>query len=1110
MSTQLRARSGGWGDGLALAAIGMLAAIFYFWTATSNAPLPRQPGPEPDYYNMLVRGMRSGHLHMDAVPDPALLALPADKRPGTAPYLLDASLHGGHYYLYFGVTPALTVFLPYALVTGRELPVEWAVAAQATLGCWLGLALLLVLRREFFPRASCTSMAVAALALALASAVPMALRKSEFYEAAVASGFLWGMALLFFTTLAILRVHGRALWLACASLSAGLAVGSRPNLLAGACALGGALAWLWWRGGRDEPIKQRVRWLVAAVLPAAICGVGLAGYNFARFGDPLEFGHRFQIGSVADNYVSTRYLLHNLTRYYFTPPAASWFFPFFSPGLEGARPTGYIGVEYINGEWWFFPWLVVLPLLGAVFWKRLRSAEPLLAVAGVLAFWFVANLVLVACVSARANRYMLDFHPALVLLAGLALLAWSGRGGAWRLVGAAGAAALIVSVFANVMASFQVHEFFRLKNPASYAAIERVANRWVWPLHRLTSPAIGPLEMSVIFPDAPAGRREPLLSTGAPMLTNTLTVATLGPGRARLMFDQEGEGGATGPDFGFTPGRAHEIRIWLGSLLPPTEHPWFDGVDAAKVQREKQNVVVQLDGRLIFSGGAVPHDASPGQVRIGARSVHYSDEQPRFSGRISRVRRFVEPPPLPGPTAPEEPLVYGLKVLLPRDRFGVAEPLLATGERGRGDVLLVEYSSPNTIRFGHDQIGGGIEWSDTVRVNYAEPQVLEFAFEPVGAVDPFAGPGGMTLRPVIRLDGREVLHAKNPHHAFAAAQVVAGCNAVRASSCRLYFGGTILDWEFMGDGVHRLAASPDGWAGTRAEFALPAQLAAPAEPLLAHRNRAGAIGMLAVRAAGAGEVQLGWIEPASSVWSEKIPAASAERVQLEANWRTIKTVRTVATDKVSAEEFLRGRVGFRWNGVDVFQPRLALFESPIVATVGWRSAFESRAGVVSRFTGPTGRAGDHSPPALVARRASESAPRTVRMVVRFPTDRAGVCEPLLTTGRTGAADSIYVRYGAAGRVSLGFDHWGTGGPESAPCEIDAARPHELELALGEGAWENGGAGVVRVRMDGRTVIEAPAKFHPALAGEIVFGENPVGLSTSVREFSGVLISLEGR
>lgn len=1094
------------GDWLVVTIVGLAAAWFYFWTATSNDPLPRMPGPQSDYYNLLVRSLRAGHLYMDATPDPALVAMVPDKRPGNAPYLLDASLYGQHYYLYFGITPALTFFLPYALFTGRELPCEWAVAAQATLGCWIGLALLIWAWPEFFPRAGRLSFVVAALTWAFATAVPVTLRKAEVYEAACTAGFLWSVAMFYCTARAVVGEHRRALWLAAASLSLGLAVGSRPNLLVGAGALGGATFWLLWRAGADEP--RRWRWLLAAIVPAAMCGGALACYNYARFGDPLEFGHRFQVGSIADNYFSLRYFVHNLRVYYLTPPSLSWFFPFFSPGHEGARPLHYMGIEYANGQWVFLPWLMMVIGIGVVFFRRAVRAERLAVIAGVLGFWFIANLALVGSLSARANRYMLDFHPALVLLACLALLAGGGRGGAWRTGVVAGSLVLLTAVVFNLAISFQVHEFFRQKNPGAYATIERMANRVLWPVYRLTAPQFGAIALEIAFADTPVGRREPLLSTGAPLLTNTLTMVTGAPGRAWLEFDQEGEGGPRGPEFSFIPGRASSLKIWLGSLLPPAGHPWFAGLQGAEEQRQKQSVVVELNEKVIFCASAVPHDASPGQVRLGTRVQHYSEDHAHFSGRFSNVRRLMELPPVPSPSAPEEPLAYAVKLLWPRDRFGLIDPVLATGETGRGDLLVVHYASPTTVRFGHDSIGGGIEWSEPLAVDYAVPQEIQVAFDDGGAADPLGPRAREGLRSTIRIGGREVWREKNAHHPFVGEQVAVGCNTIGAS-CRRYFGGAILDWKFVDDGVRREAAAPDGRRTTRTVVELPSELSATrAQPLLAYRNAAGTRGVLAVRGAGANALQLGWIEAEKAVWSDKFAASLSERATLQVCWAEGRTESVAANAGVSADVFMRDRLSVIWEGMPVFQPRQTFFLSPAVAVVGGHSAWPASEALSARFAGRllSGDAGEIR--SSVAWRTG--VPRQARLIVRFPAGRAGVCEPLLTAGHTGAADSVFVRYVAEGKIRLGFDHWGVGGPESGLLEVDFSQPHELELRLGEGSWESGGEGPLRVRLDGQTAIDARVVFHPAPAGEILFGENPVGLSTSVPEFSGVLISLEGR
>jgi hypothetical protein len=74
-------------------------------------------------------------------------------------------------------------------------------------------------------------------------------------------------------------------------------------------------------------------------------------------------------------------------------------------------------------------------------------------------------------------------------------------------------------------------------------------------------------------------------------------MVTAGPGRAWLEFDHEGEGGSRGPEFSFQPGHPSRLKTWLGSLLPPENHPWFSGADHGEVARLKQAVAVELDGQ---------------------------------------------------------------------------------------------------------------------------------------------------------------------------------------------------------------------------------------------------------------------------------------------------------------------------------------------------------------------------------------------------------------------------------------------------------------------------------------------------------------------------------
>jgi hypothetical protein len=394
-----------------------------------------------------------------------------------------------------------------------------------------------------------------------------------------------------------------------------------------------------------------------------------------------------------------------------------------------------------------------------------------------------------------------------------------------------------------------------------------------------------------------------------------------------------------------------------------------------------------------------------------------------------------------------------------------------------------------------------------VELDYAMPQAFEVRFDDDGTSDVLAARPAAGWRSSVRLNGREVWRVKNPHHPFVAGEVTAGCNPIGAS-CRRYFGGAILSWEFLGDGLGRQIVA-NGAGRIFTTFALPPDLAAkPAQPLAAYRNGVGARGVLAVRRAGSSAIEVGWIEAEQEIWSERIACAAGATPRLEARWPAPSQPASVGEPGLSAEKFMRGRLGVFSGWSAGIPAAFGILGSAGCGGRGWPQWLAvprfARRTVFGKSLGR--RAGRSRAGTALEHRADPAVPRGGAV----PGGPAGVCEPLLTAGRTGAADGVFVRYFSGQEIRIGFDHWGTGGPESPPVAIDYSKPHEIELTIGAGSWEAGGSGPLSVRLDGRDVIAGHARFHAAGAGEVVFGRNTVGLSTSVPEFSGMLISLEGR
>jgi hypothetical protein len=105
---------------------------------------------------------------------------------------------------------------------------------------------------------------------------------------------------------------------------------------------------------------------------------------------------------------------------------------------------------------------------------------------------------------------------------------------------------------------------------------------------------------------------------------------------------------------------------------------------------------------------------------------------------------------------------------------------------------------------------------------------------------------------------------------------------------------------------------------------------------------------------------------------------------------------------------------------------------------------------------------------------------------------AGRREPLVVSGRVGAADFVYAEHIDGGRMTIAFDHWGLGGQRSAPLDIVPGRLYDLSVRLGELN------AAVAVWFDGALLFEHKTPVYPVAPGAIRFGENDISDLTQPR------------
>jgi hypothetical protein len=334
--------------------------------------------------------------------------------------LEDLSYYKGKLYLYFGITPAVILFWPFAALTGHHLFHGQAVPILCAIGFLASAGLLRAMWRRYFTEVSLGVVVACVVALGVATGVPVMLPRSEVYEVAVSCGYMLTMLSLGAIWCAVHEPERRCWWLAAASAACGLAVGARPTLAFGGIILLVPVIQAW----RER--RNILALLLAATGPILLIGLGLMIYNALRFGSPLEFGIRYQLAGerqVTRQFFNLRYLWFNFRVYFLEPVRWSNRFPFVGEIALPPVPVGHGGTEAPFGVLTNIP-LVWLALAVPLAWRG--RSQP---TASVLR-WFMMAVALLfgTCVLpvlffiSTTIRYEVEFLPALLLLAVVGIL----------------------------------------------------------------------------------------------------------------------------------------------------------------------------------------------------------------------------------------------------------------------------------------------------------------------------------------------------------------------------------------------------------------------------------------------------------------------------------------------------------------------------------------------------------------------------------------------------------------------------------------------------------------------------------------------------------------
>jgi len=385
------------------------------------------PRPAEQYYNQLTEGFMDGHLYLNREIPPQLLRLrdPYDRKANiflragkgisNEGSIHDLSYYKGRFYLYFSAVPVITIFLPYALLTGTYLHQVTACVIFCAIGFCAQACVLAEMRKRFWDQISESRFCFLLVALGTLNLCPLLLRRADVWEVPVACGYAFASISIYFASKLYFSRQSRARDIILLGTSIAFAIVCRPTLIVFTPL---CLIPLW-----NSFHFQRTKFFATIVylaVPAALIGTIAIWYNYARFENAMEFGMHYQLSGDPRNLVlfSSHYLFFGLKTYLFCFRGFDTAFPFLTLILPHSYPPGYLGIERPVGLFTCLP-AIPVGLFFLIYKNRIRSVAPLLIVLAVTAS---LSLLSLASFIGATLRYEFEFEPVFALLSVIGML----------------------------------------------------------------------------------------------------------------------------------------------------------------------------------------------------------------------------------------------------------------------------------------------------------------------------------------------------------------------------------------------------------------------------------------------------------------------------------------------------------------------------------------------------------------------------------------------------------------------------------------------------------------------------------------------------------------
>lgn len=312
------------------------------------------------YNKDFVDSLKEGKFYLSKEPSEEFLELEnpydAKARVGlsrTEDYLWDTAYYNGHFYIYFGILPALLLFLPFNLLTGTYLKMSVGNYIFSVLIFILLKEILLKIINRYFKEIPFKTVIYALITLCGGSLVLYANGMSRFYEIVIIAGIYFVLQGLYFILCSMEKEKNRHRNIFLGSMCLALSVACRPTDLLVSILILPYLIKLFidYVKNIKENKFNLFKLIISVAIPYITVGSLLMWYNYARFENVFDFGNKYQLTITNMMELGSRMysvpigLLCNL----FTVPKIIPQFPFIAHSNDLGSFYGYYYIENMLG-----------------------------------------------------------------------------------------------------------------------------------------------------------------------------------------------------------------------------------------------------------------------------------------------------------------------------------------------------------------------------------------------------------------------------------------------------------------------------------------------------------------------------------------------------------------------------------------------------------------------------------------------------------------------------------------------------------------------------------------------------------------------------------------